>query len=163
MKQHIKNFTTEFITKLTHDNINNNYITLRKPILITDTPESIGMVVNIGNDLYYTTPTIAIKTPTIPNQQQSTPDIVWQIYSIIGPTTIVQIINVSLQKQILGWTFEHLCEYFDNKQRLKNAPICLNNIDSLQEKLKHQRQYRHKNKKPTTKKKQIQREEETWK
>jgi hypothetical protein len=45
-------------------------------MLITDTPESIGMIVNTGNHLIDTTPTIVIKTPTIPKQQKSTPDIV---------------------------------------------------------------------------------------
>jgi hypothetical protein len=72
-----------------------------------------------------------------------TPNIVRQISSIIGPSTIVSIIDVLVQEEELGWTFKHLCDYFDSKKRLMNIKSRKNCIDYVQKVLPHEHQRIH--------------------
>jgi hypothetical protein len=76
---------------------NKDELTLTRPILVNDTPESIGMNVL-----------------SFPNRQVAVRDIA----DIIGHHQPVHVIDVEHQEELEGWTLADLVEYFEDEERL---------------------------------------------
>lgn len=77
--------------------LNNSDITLSRPILVRDTPESIGM-----------------KVLKFPKRQVTVADIA----AIIGETYPLHVIDVEHQEELEGWTLGDLVDYFEDEARL---------------------------------------------
>eukprot|EP00934_Nitzschia_sp_Nitz4_P005851 Nitzschia sp. Nitz4//scaffold1_size375055//328466//330279//NITZ4_000333-RA/size375055-augustus-gene-0.734-mRNA-1//-1//CDS//3329541216//5841//frame0 len=76
---------------------NNPDLTLTKPILVYDTPESIGM-----------------KLPKTKGRPFSVRDVA----NILGHHYPVHVIDVEHQEELEGWTLADLVEYFEDEERL---------------------------------------------
>jgi len=85
--------------KLTAENLfcSNNDITLSRPILVKDTPESIGMTV--------------LK---VPKRDVAVKDIA----EILGEAFPIHVIDVEYQEELEGWTLGDLVDYFEDPARL---------------------------------------------
>jgi Jumonji helical domain/AT hook motif len=91
-------------TKVRMHNIINGDISLKYPIFVTDSPESIGMKVEI--------PGLTSKTSKMAHNFR-------QIASIVGLSTAVNVIDVMEQKEVQGWTVGDLVEYFDEGESIQ--------------------------------------------
>lgn len=87
--------------KLTAKNLVNGNIDIRNPILVTDSPSSIGM-----------------KLPPKGNRGRVT---VRDIANVIGHAYPVSVIDVRHQEELEGWTMGDLVEYFEDEERLNQA------------------------------------------
>ena len=85
---------------LTAENLqhpNNPYgFSMQQPMLVTDSPESIG-----------------IQLP--PEKHFCVRDVA----EIIGPRTPVRVIDVGMQQELEGWSLQDLVDYFDDEERLR--------------------------------------------
>eukprot|EP00980_Cylindrotheca_fusiformis_P021898 scaffold8740_cov113-Cylindrotheca_fusiformis.AAC.6 len=86
-----KTLTVETLLK------NDDSLTLSRPILVRDTPESIGM-----------------KVLKYPNRQVTVADIA----AIIGESYPIHVIDVEYQEELEGWTLGDLVDYFEDEERL---------------------------------------------
>lgn len=87
---------------LTASNIMNGRLSLCAPILVTDTPESIGMM---------------LPSPR-PRQQAVT---VRDIANTVGHDYPVHVVDVEIQEEMEGWTLRDLVDYFEDEERLAVA------------------------------------------
>jgi hypothetical protein len=78
--------------------LRNEGLTLTKPILVHDTPRSIGM-----------------KLLEFPRDRQVT---VRDIANLLGHSYPVHVIDVEHQEELEGWTLADLVEYFEDEERL---------------------------------------------
>lgn len=76
--------------------LKNDGITLSRPILVRDTPESIGM-----------------KVLKVPKRQVTVADIA----GIIGESYPIHVIDVEHQEELEGWTLGDLVDYFEDENR----------------------------------------------
>eukprot|EP00978_Attheya_sp_CCMP212_P030482 scaffold112177_cov55-Attheya_sp.AAC.1 len=77
----------------------NDTLTLSRPIIVHDTPESIGM--------------------TIPRSKKGGPPSIRDLADIIGRDYPVTVMEVKNQQELDGWTFGDLVDYFEDKDRLQ--------------------------------------------
>lgn len=93
---------------LTADNLKNHdhYLSLFRPILITDSPESIGMKIPKGG-----------KKENNNHHRITLTD----IGNIIGMEYPVTVMDVSTQEEMEGWTFEDLVGYFEDRNRINSS------------------------------------------
>ena len=94
--QRITNGTTLSLANIVDDT---HPLTLHKPILVSDTPESIGMKIPRGKKK---------KEPTIT---------IRELGEYIGMNHPVSVMDVRLQDEIEGWDFRDLVEYFEDDDR----------------------------------------------
>jgi Jumonji helical domain/AT hook motif len=91
-------------TQIRMRNIINGVISLQYPICVSDSPESIGMKVEI------------------PGSTSNTSKMAYnirQIASVVGFSTAVNVIDVQEQKELQGWTIGDLVEYFEEDGRIQ--------------------------------------------
>jgi|UPI000581A23D hypothetical protein len=86
---------------LTAANLLNDHsvLTIQRPILVTDSPESIGM-----------------KLPRTKNGRDVT---ISDIARYVGSNMPVRVIDVKYQHELEGWTFGDLVDYFEDEDRTK--------------------------------------------
>jgi len=89
----------------------NNPLTIHRPIVVTDTPESIGMKVPRG------APVSSRKGE--PQQQKRRKRItIRQIGQLVGMHEPVTVMDVRTQEELEGWMMSDLVEYFEDEERL---------------------------------------------
>ena len=88
-------------TQLTAKNILEGRLSMSNPILVQDSPESIGMTVLKGSG--------------------GKPVNVRDIANIIGHAYPVSVIDVRHQEELEGWTVGDLTEYFEDEDRLRST------------------------------------------
>lgn len=89
--------------QLTAASLRNGSLDISQPILVQDTPESIGMTV------FRPPPTTADKGNTVT---------VRHIADVIGHLFPVRVMDVEHQEELQGWTMGDLVDYFEDEQRL---------------------------------------------
>ena len=98
--------------QLSVQNFCNGALTSQYPIYVIDTPESIGMKINLFPS------TVKLRKVSGRNiRTTSTSDYISKIAKLVGNSTEVTIINVPDQQEVEGWTFGDLANYFNNKAR----------------------------------------------
>lgn len=83
---------------LTAEALRSGRLSLHQPILVLDTPESIGM-----------------RLPQLESSRKLT---VRDIANIISPSMPVDVIDVKYQEELAGWTLADLADYFEDEERL---------------------------------------------
>ena len=90
-----------------------NPLTIHRPILVTDTPESIGMKVPRG-------------APILPKKgdqeqhadQRRKPITIREVGELVGMNEPVTVMDVTTQEELEGWCMQDLCDYFEDEERL---------------------------------------------
>lgn len=82
----------------------NHPLSLHKPILVVDTPESIGMTIPRGGK-------------GKKNQKKKKPITIRELGDYIGMNHPVSVMDVRLQDEIEGWDFRDLVDYFEDDDR----------------------------------------------
>lgn len=114
---------------------NDHELSLQRPILVRDTPESIGMTIPRGGNGATThkkcdkTPSAGGGSPKTKKHKMAAPNVingnvpfsVRDVADAVGHSTPVQVINVlnqEIEEDLGDWTFRDLVEYFEDPQRL---------------------------------------------
>jgi hypothetical protein len=108
---------------------NEKELSLHRPILVRDTPESIGMKIPKGGNNNNNNNTGRKLSPTKKNDSPkkrkrkatSVPFSVRDVANVVGHSTPVQMINVLNQQvddDVSDWTFRDMVEYFEDKERV---------------------------------------------
>lgn len=95
-------------SSLTVDNIYSGFLSIHDPIIVTDSPQSIGMVVDVFDG--------SEKQSTKKNNSSDKMD---AIFNNVDHSVVVKAIDVESQREMDNvFTFGTLYSYFTNKQRL---------------------------------------------
>jgi hypothetical protein len=108
---------------LSTESILNGTLSLQSPVLITDSPQSIGMKVpgsmtSVGRSRKTTTATTTTTTTTKSTQQSS--KCLSQICDILGPAYPIHVIDVEHQEELEGWTLQDLLDYWQDPDRSRH-------------------------------------------
>jgi hypothetical protein len=129
-------------SRLTVENVNNQSISIHYPIIVTDSPESIGMTVTLpsvknssdeedGEELdenlaHKKERNGKKKVPKPQEKDTSTIYIIKQIAAVVGERSLVATIDVAKQEENRAkWRFHDLVDYFDDLDCQKYTEVSL--------------------------------------
>ena len=95
-------------------------LTIHRPILITDSAQSIGMKIPKGKTTSTTTTTTSSTTSTTTTTTNTitNPITIREIGKMIGMDHPVSVMDVQTQDEMEGWNLRDLVEYFEDEDRL---------------------------------------------
>lgn len=94
----------------------NNPLTIHRPIVVTDTPESIGMKVPRGAPILVS-PRKGEQQQQ-PQQQRRKRITIREIGELVGMHEPVTVMDVRTQEELEGWMMSDLVDYFEDEERL---------------------------------------------
>lgn len=95
-----------------------NPLTIDRPMLITDTPESIGMRVPRGAPMSPRKAAVVEGSPSSATAVKKKRITIREIGELVGMSIPVTVMDVQTQEEMEGWVMSDLVDYFEDDERL---------------------------------------------
>ena len=95
-----------------------NPLTIDRPMLITDTPESIGMRVPRGAPMSPRKAAVVEGSPSTSTTTKKKRITIREIGELVGMSIPVTVMDVQTQEEMEGWVMSDLVDYFEDDERL---------------------------------------------
>ena len=95
-----------------------NPLTIDRPMLITDTPESIGMRVPRGAPMSPRKAAVVEGSPSTATATKKKRITIREIGELVGMSIPVTVMDVQTQEEMEGWVMSDLVDYFEDDERL---------------------------------------------
>jgi hypothetical protein len=119
-------------SELSSTRITSGLQSINQPILVLDSPESIGMVIDIGQQS---------NNPSDDVSLTRTGSILREVVDLIGRKTQIRVIEVKSQTEVAAnWTFGQLFDYFDDNDRISFVQSWMQSLKDVETNITNKKQ-----------------------